>query len=132
MTSNELLSLLWSTGYTLRLGNDQILIKPTPPNDVCDLIREHKPEIMARLRRGAEIAGEFREIVKGIKPTWFTLAGRCAKCGPVWLPDWALPEVTVCPWCFVPRTVTIPRPTDARLTTTPKPPQNIEQKELAA
>lgn len=127
MTANDVLSLLWCNGHTVRLVGEQVFVKPTPESNVCELIRKHKPEIVARLRKDAEIAAEFRTIARGIRPTWFTLAGRCAKCGPVWLPDWALPEVTACPWCSVPRTVVIPRPTDATKQT-PKP----QQREIAA
>lgn len=114
MTANDVLSLLWSNGHTVRLVGETVFVRPTPDSSLCDMIRTHKLEIMARLRKDAEVAAEFRAIARGVRPTWFTLAGRCAKCGPVWLPDWALPEAAACPWCSVPKTVTIPRPTDTR------------------
>lgn len=131
MTANALLSMLLCDGHTIRLAGEQIFVKPTPSKDVCELIRTNKPELLAMLRKDETIAAEFRALARGIRPTWFTLVGRCAKCGPVWLPDWALPEVAACPWCYVPRAVTIPRPTDTRpvaSTPTAKP----QQKEIAA
>lgn len=132
MTANALLSMLLCDGHAIRLVGEQIFVKPTPANDVCELIRKNKPELLAMLRKNEAIAAEFRGIARGIRPTWFTLSGRCAKCGPVWLPDWALPEVTACPWCSVPNTVTIPRPTDTRPVASAPRSENIIQKEIAA
>jgi hypothetical protein len=50
MTTIEVLLTAWAAGLVLEHRGDQIVvhgIKPDPPSELLDLLREHKPRLLA-------------------------------------------------------------------------------------
>ncbi len=70
----------------------------TPKNDRCQC---EKPPDEIDDRKDKVNAEHLAMVNAGTVPSWYTQAGRCDRCGPVWLPEWSAVKVRECPWCIV-------------------------------